>query len=116
MSKYYYLSEHALTAERLLRMLGVSGKLLGFQYAAFMVEEAEAEPEEVQMVTKGLYTKTAQKFRTTSACVERNLRTLIMACWSYSDHSLLDEIAGVHLEKPPTNKQFIDILAAYLRG
>ena len=77
-------SQTPLDAERLLRLLGVSGKLTGFRYAVYMVE--------------------------------RNLRTLIQSCWNYPDHSFLNLIAGAELRQPPTNSQFIDILAAYLRN
>ena len=55
-------------------------------------------------------------FQTTPSCVERNLRTLIQSCWNYPDHSFLNLIAGAELRQPPTNSQFIDILAAYLRN
>ena len=91
-------SQTPLDAERLLRLLGVSGKLTGFRYAVYMVEQVRDQPE------------------TTPSCVERNLRTLIQSCWNYPDHSFLNLIAGAELRQPPTNSQFIDILAAYLRN
>ena len=116
----YYVSEleqnAPLDAERLLRLLGVSGKLSGFYYAVYMLEQAQEKPEHVLLITKRLYKQTALHFRTTSNCVERNLRTLVHACWRQPDHSLLDCIAGCPLLKPPTNTQFIDMLAAYLRN
>lgn len=116
----YYVSEleknASLDAERLLRLLGVSGKLSGFYFAVYMLEQVQEKPEYVLLITKCLYKQTAQHFRTTSSCVERNLRTLVQACWRQPDHSLLDYIAGCPLSQPPTNSQFIDILAAYLRN
>ena len=51
----------------------------------------------------------------TRSCVERNLRTLVQACWRQPDHSLLECVAGSSLTQPPTNTQFIDMLSAYLR-
>lgn len=69
----------------------------------------------VLLITKRLYKQTAQHFETTSGCVERNLRTLVRACWRQPDHTLLDQIAGRLLRKPPTNMQFLDMLSAYLR-
>ena len=107
MPLFYYVSDHEkdamhkpLDAERLLRMLGASGKLAGFRQAAYMIEPVR---------------ETAQKFDTSSSCVERNLRTLIQTCWKYPDHSFLDLITGAPLMQAPTNTQFIDMLAAYLR-
>ena len=102
-------SQTPLDAERLLRLLGLSGKLTGFRYAIYMVEN-------MFLITKRLYAQTAEHFRTTPSCVERNLRTLIQSCWNYPDHSFLNLIAGAELRQPPTNSQFIDILAAYLRN
>lgn len=116
----YYVSELEkdvpLDAERLLRLLGVSGKLSGFYFAVYMPEQVQEKPEYVLLITKRLYKQTAQQFHTTSGCVERNLRTLVQACWRQPDHSLLDRIAGHPLSQPPTNTQFIDMLAAYLRN
>lgn len=106
----------SLDAERLLRLLGVSGKLSGFYFAVYMLEQVQEKPEYVLLITKRLYKQTAQRFHTTSSCVERNLRTLVQACWRQPDHSLLDQIAGHPLSQPPTNTQFIDMLAAYLRN
>lgn len=116
----YYVSELeknvTLDAERLLRLLGVSGKLSGFYFAVYMLEQVQEKPEYVLLITKRLYKQTAQQFHTASGCVERNLRTLVQACWRQPDHSLLDHIAGCPLSQPPTNSQFIDMLAAYLRN
>lgn len=109
-------SQPPLDAERLLRLLGLSGKLTGFRYAIYMVEQVRDQPENMFLITKRLYAQTAEHFRTTPSCVERNLRTLIQSCWNYPDHSFLNLIAGTELRQPPTNSQFIDILAAYLRN
>lgn len=115
----YYVSELEkdvpLDAERLLRLLGVSGKLSGFYFAVYMLEQVQKKPEYVLLITKRLYRQTAQHFNTTTSCVERNLRTLVQACWRQPDHSVLDQIAGCPLSQPPTNTQFIDMLASYLR-
>ena len=105
----------SLDAERFLRLLGVSGKLSGFYFAVYMLEQVWENPEYILLITKRLYRQTAQHFNTTTSCVERNLRTLVQTCWRQPDHSLLDQIAGCPLLQPPTNTQFIDMLAFYLR-
>lgn len=105
----------SLDAERLLRLLGVSGKLSGFHFAVYMLEQVQEKPEYVLLITKRLYSQTAQYFHTTTNCVERNLRTLAQACWRQPNHSLLERIAGHPLSQPPTNAQFIDMVAAFLR-
>lgn len=118
----YYVPEYEkdaaqapLDAERLLRLLGVTGRLSGFRYAVYMIEQVRDQPDNVLLITKRLYKQTADHFGTSPSCVERNLRTLIQNCWSHLDHDFLNVIAGTQLMYPPTNSQFIDILAAYLR-
>ena len=79
----YYVSELeknvTLDAERLLRLLGVSGKLSGFYFAVYMLEQVQEKPEYVLLITKRLYKQTAQHFKTTSGTVDRNLRNLVKA-------------------------------------
>ena len=47
----------SLDAERLLRLLGVSGKLSGFHFAVYMLEQVQEKPEYVLLITKRLYAK-----------------------------------------------------------
>lgn len=54
----------SLDAERLLRLLGVSGKLSGFHFAVYMLEQVQEKPEYVLLITKRLYSQTAQYFHT----------------------------------------------------
>ena len=57
----YYVPEYErdaeqipLDAERLLRLLGVTGKLSGFRYAVYMVEQVRDQPDNVLLITKRL--------------------------------------------------------------
>ena len=54
----------SLDAERLLRLLGVSGKLSGFHFAVYMLEQVQEKPEYILLITKRLYSQTAQYFHT----------------------------------------------------
>lgn len=108
--------QQPLTTERLLRCLGASGRLIGFRYAVFMLDRVVEDPDNVLLITKNLYPDTAKQFGVSAASVERGLRTLIRVCWSHADHSLLDYIAGVRLRRTPTNSEFLDMLAGYLRA
>ena len=55
----YYVSELEkdvpLDAERLLRLLGVSGKLSGFYFTVYMLEQVQKKPEYVLLITKRPY-------------------------------------------------------------
>lgn len=106
---------HPANPEELLRALGVTGTLKGFSYAAHMIEQLGKDPANLALITKCLYPETAKYFGTSAQAVERGLRTLIAACWDRSPRALFNEVAGTTLKKKPTNSEFLDMTAAYLR-
>lgn len=104
-----------LTAEQLLRRLGVTGRLAGFRYTVSLVEQVAENPECIRLITKRLYPDTARQFGVTASSLERSVRTLVRICWEREEHEFLDHIAGCHVERRPSNTEFIDVLASYLR-
>lgn len=107
--------ERPLDAERLLRGLGVTGKLVGFRYAIYMVEQVVEDPNRIQLITKRLYPDTGRRFGASAVSVERAIRSLIHFCWQRPDHSFLEHVAGTSLQRAPSNSEFSDMLAGYLR-
>ena len=105
----------SIDAEQLLRRLGATRKLRGFPYTVYMVERLKEDPEAVRPITKGLYQETAERFGVSNAAVERNVRTMVRRCWSWHDHTLLEHIAGGPLCYCPTNADFLDMMADFLR-
>lgn len=105
-----------MNAEQLLRRLGLSGRLKGFGYAAYMIEQAAKDPSAVRLITKSLYPETARHFQASVDAVERDLRTLVYSCWSHGDRAFLEVVAGRHIPRRPTNSEFLDLAAAYLRS
>lgn len=104
-----------IDAERLLRSLGASGRLVGFKFMVFIVEKLLENPNEWQWLTKGVYLDTGKHFNVSSYSVERGIRGLVNSCWKREDHETLNYVAGVTLERRPTNAEFIDMLVAFLR-
>lgn len=104
-----------MDAEQLLRGLGATGKLKGFSFAIYMIETVKKEPAATTLITKRLYPETAKYFGVSAGAVERNLRTLIRACWNRPNRDFMEEIAGTSLYQQPTNGEFLDMAAAYLR-
>lgn len=104
-----------MNAEQLLRRLGVSGKLRGFYYTIYMIERVAKDPMAVLLITKCLYPETAKQFRVSMYSVERNLRTLVHFCWYQGDRAFLEAVAGRYIPQKPTNSEFLDMTAAYLR-
>lgn len=101
--------------ELLLRRLGANGTLKGFHYAIYMIQQVIQEPDAATRITKCLYPDTAKHFHVSPGTVEHNLRILVRVCWERSAHQFLQEVAGVELERRPTNSEFLDMTAAYLR-
>jgi len=104
-----------MDTEQLLRSLGATGRLKGFFYAVSMIEQVIKDPLATTLITKRLYLGTAKHFGISAGAVERNLRTVIRTCWNRPDRDLLEKVAGAHLYRQPTNGEFLDMTAAYLR-
>ena len=104
-----------MDAEGLLRRMGISGKLKGFPYAVYMIDLVSHKPEALELITKRLYPETAKYFGVSAGSVERNLRTLVRACWYRGDRAFMEKVAECNLPYTPTNAAFVDMMAAYLR-
>lgn len=104
-----------MDTEQLLRNLGATGNYKGFYYAIYMIEQVNKDPIATTLITKQLYPATAKHFDTSTRAVERNLRTLVRTCWQRSERELWSAVAGSHLSRKPTNSEFLDMTAAYLR-
>ena len=117
---YVYLPDKQggipITADRLLRSIGASGRYTGFDYAVYMIEQVVDSQESIRLITKRLYPETARHFGVKPHSVEHALRTLISACWAHGDRDALNEIAGRPLIQAPSNAEFIDMMAAYIKG
>lgn len=102
-------------AERLLRSLHISGKLCGLQYLTYAVAKAVRDPGATRYITKELYPEIARRFGATASRVERTIRTAVAYSWKHAKRETLNEVAGYHLIERPTNSEFIDFAAAYIR-
>ena len=114
-SSAFGTADRPMDTEAMLRSLGVSGSLIGFDYTVYMVDCMVKNNGSKRTVTKALYPETAKHFGVSPSSVERALRTVILSCWQRSDHTMLDTLAGSHLERMPTNTVFLDILASHIR-
>ena len=117
---YVYLPDKQgripITADRLLRSIGASGRYTGFDYAVYMIEQVVDSQESIRLIAKRLYPETARHFGVKPHSVEYALWTLISACWTHGDRDALNEIAGRPLIQAPSNAEFIDMMAAYIKG
>jgi hypothetical protein len=92
--------------------LGIKKGLYGKEYLAFSMKLMESDPTRLCCVSKLIYLEISSYYKTSIACVERDIRTLINKIWESGDREHLEKIAGRSLMKKPSNKQFIDMLYA----
>lgn len=102
-------------AEKALRFLRINGTFTGLKYLVYAVSETALDPDRTYLITKDLYREIAHKYKTTPSRVERNMRWAIHISWNDSRNEF-DQMAGYHLVKRPTNKEFIDLVAFYIRS
>ena len=111
----------------LIRRLGANSKYKGYFFVAEAVKISMGDQYkplritkdiypylEPLRITKDIYPYLARKYRSTPTNIEHDIRTMVNVCWE-GNKKLLDEIAGYPLEYKPTNSEFIDMLAYYLR-
>lgn len=96
----------------LLCCLGITANYMGFYYTSYAVSLAMKNMECLSLVTKYLYPEVAKHYHTTSACVERNIRTVIQIAWSQNPSLLIQLSKDTKLRKP-TAAQFIAILTTH---
>ena len=69
-----------LEIERLIRSLGIGATYRGYHYLSYGIALCLQDENYLLSVSKLLYPQIARMFRTTSASVERDLRTVIKVC------------------------------------
>ena len=97
----------------IIRKLGITSKYKGYYFLAEAVNMVMAQKDGNIKITKDIYPYLARKYITTPSNIERDMRTVISACWKMNKPGL-DEIAGYELKFKPTNSEFIDMITYYL--
>ena len=106
-----------LTVELTLRRLGISGTLHGMWYLSYAIGRTVEDPQYIRYITKRAYIDAARNFRSTPGRVERAMRFAIQACWNNpSGKKEFEQMTDYHLLKCPTNSEFIDLVAFYIRN
>lgn len=98
----------------LIRELGVTSKYKGYYFLAEAIRMTMDFQERPMQITKDVYPCLAKKFRTTPVNIEHDIRTVINVCWS-NNREKIEKIAGYDLSYKPTNSEFVDMMAYYLK-
>ena len=104
-----------LQVERILRGLRIGGKLKGLKYLVYAISETVRDPNRTELITKILYSEIAAQYDSKPGRVERDIRFAVRTCWVAAREELI-RIAGYDLDEPPTNREFIDLVAFYIRS
>lgn len=97
----------------LLLKLGIPIHYLGFWQTAYAVALASEDMTKLQYITKFLYPEVAKYFKTSCACVERNIRTAKNAAWENNAKLLIQMSQGLCWARP-TTAEFLSLLTLNL--
>lgn len=103
----------------LLEQLGLARKEKGFERLSYAIAVTAQEFERAGSVTKLLYPDLAKHFQTTPEKIERSLRHLIEKSWEKGEKTRFEELFGYHRDNSeirPTNSEYIEILADWIRS
>lgn len=101
---------------QLLHTIGIKRTYLGYYQLATAVQLVVEKEERLLYIHKWLYEEVARIHNTTSFCVERNIRTAKNNCWKKGNRTILESIAGCPVTVMPSNSEFIDMLACYIKN
>lgn len=102
-----------MTVEDLIRSFRITAKYKGYFMMMDAVEYAINHFGRFIRITKDLYPILAKEHHVNNSAVERNIRTIVIACW-HNNKELLEEIMGCKLVTYPTNSEFIYSAAYYI--
>ena len=94
----------------LLKKMGISPSVNGFQYLRKAIYETYRNPRLLQSFTKTLYPMISRKYSKNVNCIERSMRSAIETGWLRSDYELSEKLFNGCLDyekSKPTNGEFI---------
>lgn len=98
----------------LVRSLGIGATYRGYRYLTLALSLCYENEDYLLGISKLLYPHIARVYNTSASSVERDLRTVINACWERGNRELLKEISPCPLLNKPTTGEFLDILTDHL--
>ena len=101
----------------ILRKCHINSKYKGYQYIPYAVDimvELTRNNERNIYITKDVYPVVAKKFHTSPTNIEAVIRNTIEKCWRENKH-YVQKILGYESVKCPSNTEFIDAIAFYVK-
>lgn len=104
-----------VTAADLLRYLMIPGTCLGFRQLETAINLAVEDENRLLNVIDELYPLVGEVYGATINSVQKNMRVAIIAGWKNGGDKQLEKLLGLAYPVRPVTKDFIDLLADYLR-
>lgn len=111
--KFYALPDEARSEEEILLGLGLSPKLLGYDYIAYALKLIKADPTYLRAITKRLYVDVGNHFDARPYNVERDIRHAINNIFTHGDFEYISSMfvnSVQPLKGSPTNGEFLALL------
>lgn len=97
---------------------GISPHLQGFRYLREAICRNLTQGDATRGITKNLYPDSAKAFHTNAKCIERGMRNALDTAWDRVSPEERNACFGeltAHLDKRPSNSQFISLITEYIR-
>lgn len=98
------------TVKNLPITLGIRTSYKGYYYVVSSLELILQNEDLLMSIGTQLFPAVAERYRTDVRCIERNIRTVINACWESPSRSKLQSLCPYTLEHRPSVGEFLDIL------
>ena len=98
--------------------VGVPAHIKGYQYLREAIIMVVNDIDVINQITKSLYPKIAEKYKTTPSRVERAIRHAIEVAWGRGQQDVVENIFGYTISAAkgkPTNSEFIAMISDKLR-
>ena len=109
--KATYLEERI---SKIFISVGIPPHIKGYQYLREGVKMAVNNPDIINNITKQLYPKIGEKYKTTASKVERAIRHAIEVAWNRGRIETINSMLGIRAyvgNEKPTNGEFIALIA-----
>ena len=98
----------------ILLTVGISAHLQGYYFLKESIKLAIENPTYINAVTKIMYPKVADRFKTTACRVERAIRHALEVSFNKGKIMKLNELFGLRIldkNEKPTNSEFVALVA-----
>jgi len=109
---------YELIARNILRQFRIGKCYSGYEYVVHAIELMCFDERFSTCLTKVLYITIAENYKTSSLCVEKNIRRVIQVIWDNPDNEeLIRKYFGViYMHTKPSNKEFLGLLYEYVKS